>query len=60
MQNGKTIKTRKNVDFNVDIFILQKNVKKHLHTGNTYVIFEKLTICTSADSENGAAETGGL
>jgi len=39
---------------------LQKNVKKHLHTGNTYVIFEKLTICTSADSENGAAETGGL
>ena len=25
MQNGKTIKTRKNVDFNVDIFIIHKN-----------------------------------
>lgn len=30
MQNGKTIKTRKNVDFNVDIFILTNVCKNHL------------------------------
>lgn len=30
MQNGKTIKTRKNVDFNVDIFNVEKSLKKVL------------------------------
>lgn len=34
MQNGKTIKTRKNVDFNVDIFRFQKKDKFLLNIAN--------------------------
>ena len=36
MQNGKTIKTRKNVDFNVDIFIRPCFVKYELHLYEKY------------------------
>ena len=37
MQNGKTIKTRKNVDFNVDIFNLKRFQKKLLTKSDRYV-----------------------
>ena len=43
MQNGKTIKTRKNVDFNVDIFKLQKEIKKLLTSLDEYAILNKLS-----------------
>ena len=36
MQNGKTIKTRKNVDFNVDIFKKENKNKKILTDRKNY------------------------
>ena len=41
MQNGKTIKTRKNVDFNVDIFKFTHFLKKTLTHADTYNIIPK-------------------
>ena len=42
MQNGKTIKTRKNVDFNVDIFMVEKRLKKFLTNVDEYDNLNKL------------------
>ena len=42
MQNGKTIKTWKNVEFNVDIFIFEKSLKKFLTNVDEYDNLNKL------------------